>query len=325
MRFQWLIFTTIIWCFMLAGCNIEHNVEHNDEQIIYTNDERIIYTSEDIYLKSFRCDYISQDEKPESILVIENADQLAFAETRYGLNYPEGKSEEDIWYYNTSIIDAFQEMKSMYPLDEYTYVVEYNETSSGMYYYNADKLVIDGDRLYFEMDDESKNGNNYDVVTCDMSGWCYLAAVPKYLFSDKIFISVIYPDSEDITQDILYSSQKILDIYNSSLYELYGNQPYVISSYEENEEFFARADALKIENDLFQYLKTCNYNFEQVKVVYLFYERDNSGMTLQQNDISIENGEVIIDYEMIQNDVYHSLDETKTCVLRIILPATAFE
>ena len=188
---KYILLSAILGCLVLSGCSVQ-----NTQQ---TPDKTHIYTAEDIYLLSFQCGYISQDEKPDgSILIIENEEQLAIAEERYGLALSEGKR-----YYNTSIIDAFQKMKSMYSLDEYTYVVEYVQTSSGMLNYNVDKLVIDGDSLYFKLDDKAQKSNNYESVTQDMSGWCYLAALPKDILEGKTFTTATRP-YEDSQIDIFF-------------------------------------------------------------------------------------------------------------------------
>lgn len=161
---------------------------------------KTVYTAKDIYLLSFQCGYLSEEENPGDVpLVIENETQLEAAEMYYGLGLTENSiGEEDLWRYNTALADAFLEMKSTCPVSKYTYVVEYRSAGSGMYRYNADKLVIDEDgRLYFEVDKKSKRYNKrLQEVTDDMSGWGYLAAVPKNMFDGKTFDNVIYPESE---------------------------------------------------------------------------------------------------------------------------------
>lgn len=327
MRLRYIFSAVIMVCLVLNGCSTKNMEPAFDSIHNEIMDERVIFTAEDIYLLSFECGYISQNEKPgDSILIIENDDQLAFAETRYGLALPEGIQEDEIWHYNTSFIDAFQEMKSMYSLDEYTYVVEYRQSSSGMYNYNVDKLVLDGERLYFELDDEAKNGNDYEWATDDMSGWCYLAALPKDILDGKNFTTAVRPDADDITQNELYICQTIHDVYDSSLYELYGDTVYVIKSSDEYEMFISKADALTKEKNPFRTMTVLSdcYDYEKVSVIYIFFERDSNGMWYKQNAISIENGNVFVDYEIVKNDGYNLFDETKTCIQRIVIPAGVF-
>lgn len=80
----------ILLAFMLfCGCtnNSDTNVQ-NDKNIIISGEdylvdvkgddtdntdnteERTVYTADDIYLVSFKCGYINQDEKPESCIII---------------------------------------------------------------------------------------------------------------------------------------------------------------------------------------------------------------------------------------------------------------
>lgn len=53
------------------------------------------------------------------MLLIENDEQLAFAEDRYGLELPDEFRNKYGWEYNVGVSDAFQDMKANYPPDEY--------------------------------------------------------------------------------------------------------------------------------------------------------------------------------------------------------------
>lgn len=77
----------------------------------------VLFADKDIYLYSFWCDYLSQDKKPPDgrILLIENDEQLAFAEDRYGLAIPEELRNRYGMENNVSVADAFQNMKAYYP------------------------------------------------------------------------------------------------------------------------------------------------------------------------------------------------------------------
>lgn len=220
----------ILLAFMLfCGCtnNSDTNVQ-NDKNIIISGEdylvdvkdddtdntdnteERTVYTADDIYLVSFKCGYINQDEKPESCIIIKNDAQLEIAEKYYGLDIKKEKSESESLYYNMAIIDAFQKMKTECSFSEYIYVVEYHETSSGMYKCNVDKLIIDGSHLYFELDDESKNFEPGDSVTCDMSGWCYMAAISREKIEGKEFSDIYTPVKPDLSCE--YDIDTILEI-----------------------------------------------------------------------------------------------------------------
>ncbi|MGN1101615.1 MAG: hypothetical protein ACI4RG_05435, partial [Huintestinicola sp.] len=186
----------------LTEANVSESRTENSETAEEISYPEEIFTEEDIYIYSFECGYLSQDKKPpNTILFIETDEQLSYAEDRYGLAVP-----TDIpWWYETCMADAFQEMKASYPLSDYSYAVCYDEVNCGGYYLHADKLIKEGDLLYFGMDDESYTPDEAEPHPQVEGGFCHMAAFPKELFKGDVFSNAVYPDKNDITQDINYS------------------------------------------------------------------------------------------------------------------------
>ncbi len=154
-----------------------------------TTKQEAIYTDKDIYIKSFECGYLSQEERlPWGIILIETEEQISYAEQHYGLRRP----KEESVYFNIFISDMFQEMKQEYPIDTYSYVLCYAQVSSGGYYLHADKLQIKDDTISFVMDDESYTPDEGDIVSEVMGGFFHMAAVPKEYLGNQTY-SVIYP------------------------------------------------------------------------------------------------------------------------------------
>lgn len=171
--------------------------------------------TDEIYLFSYECGYFSWDQKPgRAPLLIENNAQLEFAKERYGLDYPDDYNEEDYWFYDSSFIEYFREMESNYPLEEYSYLIQYAEVSSGGYYLHADRVIIDGNKIYFGMDDASRSPVEGEMVPDVMGGFMHMAAIPKEYTEDTVFDNVVYLDKDDLEQclDFQILSYSILQV-----------------------------------------------------------------------------------------------------------------
>jgi hypothetical protein len=172
--------------------------ELNIDMSQYSEKAKLL-TSDDIYLVSFDCGYISDSAFDR--LIIENEEQLDCALENYGLSLPpEGLTEDELWYYNTSISEPFNEMLSEYPIDEYCYIIEYDEVNSDGYYFKAGALLVDTEVLRFVMTADSytpdyENGEGY----CDvMGGFCHMAAVPKATLMNEQYERWTYASSQNI-------------------------------------------------------------------------------------------------------------------------------
>ena len=130
-----------------------------------------VYTDEDIYIYSsecgYRCGYWGDYEVPRECIVIETAEQLEYAVQKRGL---------------TEIFGGFRDMIESYPIEEYTYMLEYDEVSSGGYYIHADKVEVRKDRVSFGWDSKS-HGPKGDA-TQEMGGFLHMAAIPKEYLKD---------------------------------------------------------------------------------------------------------------------------------------------
>lgn len=161
----------------------ESEIQTAHTEIQTTHREVIEYTDEDIYIDSFTCGYISQEQKPESykVYVIETQEQLDYAKENYGVGFPSDYNAEDYWYYSVGIVEAFEKMERECPFSEYCYLFEYEEVISTGYYYHADRVAIDKetDRIYFKHDDKSYSPSGDEACGDMMNGFFHMSAIPR--------------------------------------------------------------------------------------------------------------------------------------------------
>lgn len=278
----------------------------------------VLFTHKDIYLYSFFCDYLSQDKKPPDgrILLIENDEQLAFAEDRYGLAVPEDLPQSDEWWYNKSVADAFQDIKANYPLDEYSYAVCYDETHCGGYYLHADRLVKIFDELYFGMDGESYSPSGDEEYPAVMGGFCHMAALPKGTFDGSGFSNVIFPDKNDPKQDIDYDYRIVYDAGTEELYSEVGGDIIYISSREEYEDFLKKYEKYLYTDRLLP----ADTDFEKVTAAICFYVEEYKYPYINFNSITVSDGTVNIDYTQGTVNLSEKLTQPITCMVYVTVP-----
>lgn len=291
-----------------------------------------IYSEEDIYIYSFECGYLSQDRKPSpnEMLIIENEEQLSFAEDRYGLAVPDDLPKSDEWWYDTEAAEAFRNMKSDYPISDYSYAVYYDEVSCGGYYLHADKLIKKGDMLYFGMDDKSRTPNEYDEYPAVMGGFCHMAAVPKSLFDGTVFSNALYPDKNELTQDIDYLFRLERDIAGKELFDAYGGEVYLINSQEEYEEFLKLSENVLTDNSqskIPENVLTGNrqikipLDFDKVSAAVCFYTTEYEYAAFHNNGVSISDGKVSFDYDIEADpDNAEKKPQPMTCMIYAAIP-----
>lgn len=251
-----------------------------------------IFTDEDIYINSFNSDYLSQDKKPpDEMLFIETDEQLSFAEDRYGLAVPDDLPKSDEWRYNRKAADAFQAMKASYPISDYSYAVCYDELNCGGYYLHADRLVKKGTLLYFGMDENSYSPGEWDMVPQVMGGFCHMAAIPKNLFGNTVFENVVYPDKNDLMQDINYSFGVRFDIGTQKLYDAFGGDVILIDSQKEYDDFLERAEKYVTDGKL-----SLNTDFEKCSAAVCFFTNEYKYPSFYNNGIIVSDGKVTFDY-----------------------------
>ena len=155
-------------CFILTACNTSISTYEQNQQI---------YTENDIFIRSYECGY--RNPFPHDIMIfIETLEQSRYAEENYD------------WKSDT----YFKEMIVRYPIDEYTYVVSYDQVTGTGYYLHVDKVKINNRGIDFIYSSDSyypKHGPTAQVE----NGFLHMAAIPKeYLkdcdISDK---NVVYP------------------------------------------------------------------------------------------------------------------------------------
>ena len=331
MKKRLYIWLTIISLGLLAGCERQENNSSQTEQNMESSSEQkdtnnaddentntTVLTSDDIYINSFECGYISENEKPPypNPLVIENVEQMNFAEERYGLRVPDDLSEEESMWHNFTIAEAFQEMKNTYPFNEYSYVVQYDEISSGGYYLHAARLIIDGNKIYFKMDDESYSPGLEDVVTDVMGGFCHMAAIPKDMIAGITFTNVIYPDANELTQAADFEWYAAYDLAGADLYKVYGDKQYIIHTQEEYENFLGKSKNIAFYERKVLSIKC---DFDKASIVAVFGTRDEPYQFCHMNEIKVENGEVNLDYEMVVENPGEKT-EAMTYMIYAIIP-----
>ncbi|MBP5276025.1 MAG: hypothetical protein J6Z07_04430 [Lachnospiraceae bacterium] len=154
-------------------------LEEDEEEVI-----------EGTYIENVNCGYISTKPHPESCiyyLVTDESDVKA-AEIALGMKIPD--DPDWVWQYNSKHVDAFQDMMSKYPIEEYNYLFIYNEHACLGYSSHADEVVYKNDLIYFHFDVVKEPGE--DESTCEaMDGEFKMAAIPKDFFNGKTFTNVI--------------------------------------------------------------------------------------------------------------------------------------
>ncbi len=170
---RWKVSVLLVVC-MLAFAACKETMEEEEKATIYTE--------EDIYIHSFNCGYLSGiNYLPSRYILIETEEQLEYAVQNYSL------SEE------------FESVGVNYPIEEYTYLAEYVDVSSGGYYLHADKVKISEGAVRFVLSEDSYSPKEWEPVPCMMDGFFHIAAIPKeYLDGcDFLEMSPIYPGEEN--------------------------------------------------------------------------------------------------------------------------------
>ena len=143
----------------------------------YSADAKLL-TAEDIYLLSFNCGYLT--DIGSSRLIIETEQQLDAAMREYG----------------SMISNLLSETSEEYPIDGYSYVLEYIAVSTGGYDLKAGALLVDTDSLFFVQSADSVTPDPFSVQTTVMDGFCYMAALPKGTLLNEHYGGWTYPESE---------------------------------------------------------------------------------------------------------------------------------
>lgn len=276
----------VIGMFLLSACG---NV-----------DEGTVYTKDDIYINSYECGCRDEYERIRyRTVVIETEEQLAFAEKCFSL------SEE------------LEELKENYSLEEYNYVLDYDETSNGGYDIKADRLKITSDQIYFVMSEDSVYPGEHDIVTCAMGGFFHTAAVPKEYCEGKTFVNAIYPDASDITQYKEYEMYMVYDLADEALYNVYGSNQYIIRTEEEYNAFLAMAEGVELYEG--KSLDSLYTNFDEAALLIIFFTRDETNIFCDPEIVQINENTISLNYELYQDESGYHMD-TSTCKIQAYVP-----
>ncbi len=257
-----------------------------------------LLTADDIYLLSFNCGYLSGNRHPVR-MIVENQDQLNYAGERYGLVLSsEGLSEDELWSYHTGISGPFSEMAEKYPINDYSYVIEYDEVSTGGYDLRVGALLIDEDILHFVRTTDSKTPNPESMQPDVMGGFCYMAAVPKGTLMNAHYDNWTYPDKNDMYQDIDFSYRVNYNLSDTTeLYQIYGDVGYIVRNDEEMQALVDMAKSVtnKSNEPAFTFGLTVDYN--KAALLFRFFSSDKEWNPYSAGKVSIENDTVNMEFD----------------------------
>lgn len=156
-RMRWYLCLLVFCIVSMGGC------KQAEDGTVYTEDETV-YTEDEVYIHSYECGYLYGYEIPKSYhIVIETGEQLEYAIQNYGICEISGKCKE---------------MIEQHSIDDYTFVLRYDEVSSGGYYYHVDRVIIKPDSVLLKNDKKSHSARG-DAQSQVMGGFFHMAAIPK--------------------------------------------------------------------------------------------------------------------------------------------------
>ncbi len=142
-----------------------------------------VYTKDQVYIHSYECGYLHGYGIPNGVhIVIETGEQLEYAIQNYGISEISGKCKE---------------MIEQHSIDDYTFVLRYDEVSSGGYYYRVDRVRIKPDAVLLVNDRKSHSARGNQPAV--MGGFFHMAAVPKEYLEECDFsgMHVVFPGEEE--------------------------------------------------------------------------------------------------------------------------------
>jgi len=303
-----LLFLIMISLFLtFVGCN-------NADAEEITEEEGTIYTNEEIYIVSFDCACNSIYEPLRNHnCVIETEEQLELATEFFYLDRP--INEEYAEWYPVDVWTEFLKMKDMYSLENYNYLLAYQQVS-GDYDLKADKVKITENGIAFLMSDDSVYPEDGEPQPCIELGFFHMAAVPKEYCAGYEWENIIYPDVNDVRMYQEYKLRVNYDMADESLYEVYGDNKYLIRSEEEYEAFLAMAEDVKL------YENNTNYFWDYQDdnaVLVTYFTTDQTNEYCRKEDVVIDGNTISMEYEIIKKGTGEKTD-TNTCRLYAYVP-----
>jgi len=143
-----------------------------------------VYTEDEVYIHSYECGYLHGYGIPDGFhIVIETSEQLEYAIETYGICEFSSKCKE---------------MIEQHSIEDYTFVLRYDEVSSGGYYYHVDRVKIKPDSVLLVNDRKSHSARG-NAQTQEMGGFFHMAAIPKEYLEECDFsgMNAIFPGEEE--------------------------------------------------------------------------------------------------------------------------------
>ena len=201
------LFGGLLTVFMMSACslrprlyqqqppsNIATSVVPPSDVGVPVYEEPIEEFMEGAYVENVGCGYLSISPKPESnvLYLVCDEEDIEAAEKVLGMKVPD--DADWAWDYESNHIEAFQNMKKNYPIEEYNYLFLYEEHSCLGYSSHADGIFYNDANhwIYFHYDVIKRPAEGEAV--CDaMDGEFKIAAVPKVFFEGRTFGNVTRP------------------------------------------------------------------------------------------------------------------------------------
>ena len=198
------------------------------------------YSTDDVYVEWID---VGSVEKMPSFLMITTREQLEYAKVRYPLSIRGDADENTIYHLNSPITEPFEKMTEKYPIEEYTYLLEYVRANGGGYHIIPSGIMIGSDRIYFIDSPDSVFPELEDSMPDVCSDYCYMAAVPKEYLSSGSYPGWEQPDEDNMYQDANYRlSARFTD--TDDVYDIYGDTHYIMRTREEYDDFLAMSSQL---------------------------------------------------------------------------------
>ena len=154
----------------------------------YSNDAQVVIN----YVTHGYSDYIPEMNGSHKF-IIRTEDEFKYVKSNYGLSFI------DTEFYTGGCEGEFIECG----FDEYDYVIEYDEHSTGGYFLRPGGLVVDTDKLEFVFTNDSKLPGDTDMVTEAFTGDLFIAAIPKGTLMNEHYEGWEYIDLADIDDPLV--------------------------------------------------------------------------------------------------------------------------
>ena len=154
----------------------------------YSNDAQVVIN----YVTHGYSDYIPEMNGSHKF-IIRTEDEFKYVKSNYGLSFI------DTEFYTGGCEGEFIECG----FDEYAYVIEYDEHSTGGYFLRPAALVVDTDKLEFVFTNDSKVPGDTETVTEAFTGDLFIAAIPKGTLMNDSYEGWEYIDLADIDDPLV--------------------------------------------------------------------------------------------------------------------------